>query len=200
MPSSLLRKLRPRRTDDDRGSVLAENAVITIVGAGIFLAVANSQLGEQFNEGVRQMVCLVRGPSCDMTWVEHDRPDEPEEFDWGFMATGGRGGDNAANKALGMELAAQRGFTGQEWSCLETLWSHESNWDHTARNPSGGASGIPQLHPSAHSFPPGYHDSPRIQIEWGLDYIQGRYGTPCAAWAFWQDPWPKDPRYSTNWY
>ena len=28
--------------------------------------------------------------------------------------------------------------------------------------------------------------SPRTQIRWGEDYIQGRYGTPCQAWAFWQ--------------
>jgi hypothetical protein len=28
--------------------------------------------------------------------------------------------------------------------------------------------------------------NPRTQIRWGEDYIQGWYGTPCQAWAFWQ--------------
>ncbi|MGH3125698.1 MAG: hypothetical protein ACRDND_32380 [Streptosporangiaceae bacterium] len=28
--------------------------------------------------------------------------------------------------------------------------------------------------------------NPRTQIRWGEDYIQGRYGTPCQAWSFWQ--------------
>ena len=28
--------------------------------------------------------------------------------------------------------------------------------------------------------------NPQTQIRWGEDYIQGRYGTPCQAWAFWQ--------------
>ena len=25
--------------------------------------------------------------------------------------------------------------------------------------------------------------NPTTQITWGLGYIQGRYGTPCSAWA-----------------
>ena len=28
--------------------------------------------------------------------------------------------------------------------------------------------------------------NPATQIQWGLDYIKRRYGTPCAAWSFWQ--------------
>ena len=28
--------------------------------------------------------------------------------------------------------------------------------------------------------------NPQTQIRWGEDYIQGRYGTPCQAWAYWQ--------------
>ena len=29
--------------------------------------------------------------------------------------------------------------------------------------------------------------TPATQIEWGLGYVQGRYGTPCGAWAHSQD-------------
>ncbi|MFC4560695.1 lytic transglycosylase domain-containing protein [Nocardiopsis mangrovi] len=192
-------RFRPDR-DDDRGSSFVEVGAITSLAATIILAIVQANYGDRINDGVRDMVCLVEGPECDgETWTEADRPEKPEKYDFGFTL-GGNGGDNEENKALGQELAAARGFTGREWDCLETLWSHESNWNHRAVNPSGGAAGIPQLHPAAHSFPPGYLESAQVQIEWGLDYIEGRYRTPCAAWAFWQDPYPKNAGYSTNWY
>ena len=28
-----------------------------------------------------------------------------------------------------------------------------------------------------------YMTNPATQIRWGLDYIRGRYGTPCSAWS-----------------
>ena len=31
-----------------------------------------------------------------------------------------------------------------------------------------------------------WETDPTTQIKWGLGYIQGRYGTPCDAWSFWQ--------------
>ena len=31
-----------------------------------------------------------------------------------------------------------------------------------------------------------WQTNPATQIKWGLGYIQGRYGTPCDAWSFWQ--------------
>jgi len=31
-----------------------------------------------------------------------------------------------------------------------------------------------------------WQTNPATQIKWGLGYIQGRYGTPCNAWAYWQ--------------
>ncbi|MYQ43768.1 lytic transglycosylase domain-containing protein, partial [Streptomyces sp. SID4985] len=28
--------------------------------------------------------------------------------------------------------------------------------------------------------------NPATQIKWGLSYMDGRYGSPCQAWSFWQ--------------
>lgn len=28
-----------------------------------------------------------------------------------------------------------------------------------------------------------WETNPSTQITWGLNYISGRYGTPCSAWA-----------------
>lgn len=119
----------------------------------------------------------------------------------------GQGGDPDANKILGQHMAAEKGWTGNEWACLLDLWTRESGWNHTADNPVSSAYGIPQAMVSAHRKDlndnyPGYYDSetpdpntpgtfdytggdPAVQIKWGLKYIEGRYRTPCAAVAFW---------------
>ena len=84
-------------------------------------------------------------------------------------------------------IAADRGWYGDEWTALYNIWRRESNFSPTAVNPSSGACGIPQAYPC--SKLPGF--GPRTdyvaQINWGLDYIAARYGTPSRAWTFWQN-------------
>lgn len=86
--------------------------------------------------------------------------------------------------SIGRSLAANRGWTGGEWQCLYSLWQKESGWNHLAANPSSGAYGIPQSLPGSKMAARGsdWRTNPATQIEWGLDYIGGRYGTPCGAW------------------
>jgi cell wall-associated NlpC family hydrolase len=78
---------------------------------------------------------------------------------------------------LGRAMAAQRGWTGQEWNDLYALWQRESGWNPNAQNPHSGAAGIPQ------DITGNFHGGGRGQIQWGLDYIAGRYGDPAGAWA-----------------
>lgn len=66
-----------------------------------------------------------------------------------------------------------------EFVCLDALWTKESGWRATADNPTSTAYGIAQLLTETSS-------DPRSQILRGLAYISARYGTPCAAWVFWQ--------------
>lgn len=91
------------------------------------------------------------------------------------------------NRAIGQDLAADYGWTGIEWQCLDNLWERESNWRHLVANPSSGAYGIPQALPANKmaTFGADYLTNPATQIAWGLDYISHRYGTPCYAWASW---------------
>lgn len=35
-------------------------------------------------------------------------------------------------------------------------------------------------------FGANWRDDASVQIAWGLNYIKGRYGSPSAAWAYWQ--------------
>jgi hypothetical protein len=92
-------------------------------------------------------------------------------------------------RALGQRLAAQRGWGAAQFACLDSLWNRESGWRVNASNPSG-AYGIPQALPGS-KMGPGWQSNPTVQITWGLNYIAGRYGTPCGAWAHSQ---------STGWY
>lgn len=86
----------------------------------------------------------------------------------------------AGNVALGQQLAASRGWTGEQWDCLYNLWMRESGWRTEAHNASG-AHGIPQALPGS-KMGAGWQSDPNVQINWGLGYIAGRYGSPCNAY------------------
>ena len=67
----------------------------------------------------------------------------------------------------------------------QPLWALESGWNIYASNPSSGAYGIPQALPGSKmaSAGPDWQGDAATQIRWGLSYIQGTYGSPCAAWS-----------------
>lgn len=99
-----------------------------------------------------------------------------------------------SNRALGQQMAADiYGWTGTQWSCLDNLWTRESNWRTEAGNKSSGAYGIPQALPGDKMAKYGsdWLTNPATQIRWGLAYIKGRYSTPCGAWSHFT---------SHNWY
>ncbi len=85
------------------------------------------------------------------------------------------------------------GWSSSQFSCLDPLWAHESGWSVTAANPGSGAYGIPQALPGSRmaSAGPDWQANAATQIRWGLEYIKGTYGSPCAAWAHEQ---------ATGWY
>jgi hypothetical protein len=94
------------------------------------------------------------------------------------------GGTPAANKALGLVMAAAYGWTGTEWSYLESGWQEESGWNQYAANdpsdPYNHAYGIPQANPGSKMASAGsnWESSPATQIKWGLGYIKDEYGSP----------------------
>ena len=82
-------------------------------------------------------------------------------------------------------LMAGFGFGPDQFGCLDSLWTRESGWNPSADNPSSSAYGIPQALPGSKMASAGadWATNPATQIEWGLGYIQDRYGSPCGAWA-----------------
>lgn len=92
------------------------------------------------------------------------------------------------NVKIGQQLAAGRGWTGEQFYCMYQLWQKESGWNTTSGNPSTGAYGIPQALPGSKMASVGsdWRSNPATQITWGMGYIAGRYGTPCGAWSTFQ--------------
>jgi hypothetical protein len=66
-----------------------------------------------------------------------------------------------------------------QMSCLSKLYGKESAWNYKAN--SGSHWGIPQGRSEY------LRDATaEQQVMWGLKYIDNRYGSPCAAWDFFQ--------------
>jgi len=99
----------------------------------------------------------------------------------------------SGNRAIGCTLMLEVGFKLDQFPCLDKLFKKESGWNHRASNSGSGAYGIPQALPGNKmaKFGADWKTNPATQIEWGLDYIKGRYSTPCGAWSHSQ---------STGWY
>jgi hypothetical protein len=83
------------------------------------------------------------------------------------------------------QMLSQFGWSSSQFSCLQPLWALESGWNIYASNPGSGAYGIPQALPGSKmaSAGPDWQSDAATQIRWGLSYIQGTYGSPCAAWS-----------------
>ncbi|TWG94645.1 hypothetical protein L615_005500000170 [Nocardioides sp. J9] len=88
-------------------------------------------------------------------------------------------------KDIARALLPEFGFSSDQFGCLDSLWTRESNWRWNADNPTSSAYGIPQALPGSKMSSAGadWATNPATQIRWGLGYIQGRYGSPCSAWG-----------------
>ncbi|MFJ9346120.1 transglycosylase SLT domain-containing protein [Streptomyces sp. NPDC101237] len=75
-----------------------------------------------------------------------------------------------------------------QFAAFSKIVSHESGWNPSASNSSSGAYGLVQALPGSKMASAGtdWKTNPATQIKWGLDYMNSRYGSPTAAWSFWQ--------------
>lgn len=79
------------------------------------------------------------------------------------------------------------GFPPDQWGDLVNIVNKESSWNIDARNPNGGAFGLFQfLGGTKKAYLPDESTDPLVQGQAGMKYIRDRYGSPAAAWAFWQ--------------
>jgi hypothetical protein len=91
------------------------------------------------------------------------------------------------------QIARQIVGDAAQFQCFSNIVSRESSWNPQATNPSSGAYGLVQALPGSKMASAGadWRTNPTTQIRWGLNYMNSRYGGPCAAWSFWQ---------AHNWY
>jgi TP901 family phage tail tape measure protein len=76
---------------------------------------------------------------------------------------------------------------GDQFGALDFIFTNESGWDPFSVNPSSGAAGIAQsLGHGAVTL-----GDWKSQVDWGINYMDQRYGSPNAAAAFWR---------AHNWY
>lgn len=101
--------------------------------------------------------------------------------------------DPAGARAYAASAIGGYGWGEGEYNCLVLLWNRESGWRADAYNASSGAYGIPQSLPGSKMASAGddWRTNAATQINWGLGYIDARYGSPCGAWEH-SEGW--------NWY
>ena len=80
-----------------------------------------------------------------------------------------------------------KGMSMGEWKCLRNLWQNESHFNPHALNMGSKAYGIAQFLPVTWgNYKLAKTSVASSQIEYGLHYIQVRYGNACNAWKFHQ--------------
>jgi hypothetical protein len=96
-------------------------------------------------------------------------------------------------KELGFVMVIGKGWSIEQWNCVDFIVMHESSWSVTADNPTSSAYGIPQALPGSKMATHGreWRTSAWVQIAWMLDYMRARYGSPCGAWKH---------KRATGWY
>ena len=94
------------------------------------------------------------------------------------------GAVNIDSKTYAKSLAiVEYNWKNEELKCLGKLWGKESAWNYEAESPTQDY-GIPQRHMSKNTKEEieRFLSNPYIQVSWGLNYIDHRYGSPCEAW------------------
>jgi len=93
--------------------------------------------------------------------------------------------DTTADNPVSIKEYA-KSLVGTEWESFNTIIIKESNWNYQAQNPSSSAYGLCQTMMSIYEddLPVTFRENPYQQIDWCVDYISKRYGTPSEALVF----------------
>ncbi|WP_243059201.1 lytic transglycosylase domain-containing protein [Nocardioides sp. SR21] len=162
---------------------VAEDLGSTVSGAASDAPTVDGSVGDSADDAVD------REPTVSRAFDRRDAPDPAKKaalsVDDGPAVTRTVSLADGDPRDIAQALMPQFGFGSDQFGCLDSLWTRESNWDPAAHNPSSGAHGIPQSLPGSKmaTAGPDWETNPVTQITWGLGYIQDRYGSPCSAWA-----------------
>jgi|GEM_PF-620073 len=95
----------------------------------------------------------VLGGWCALpAWAGEPDPKPAHVRGWRTRATAGpeqKAPLKTRLKAYAFRLLTRYAWRGgEQFRCLDSLWTRESNWNHRAKNPTSGAYGIPQALPA----------------------------------------------------
>lgn len=81
------------------------------------------------------------------------------------------------------------GWSKKDYESAVNIIIKESSINPNSVNKSSGACGLFQAYPCSKAIKkyPDYMTNYKSQVNWGLNYIKGRYKTPTKAWEFWQE-------------
>ena len=142
-----------------------------------------------------QLQADVSAALADRAQPQVTRSDSRAEADPRKKDTLSLGGSNTMSRTedlsdedprdIARALLSSYGWDDDQFSCLDSLWTRESNWNVHADNPNSSAYGIPQALPGSKMASAGddWANNAVTQIKWGLGYIEDRYGSPCSAWG-----------------
>ncbi|MFT4051740.1 MAG: lytic transglycosylase domain-containing protein [Microbacterium sp.] len=153
----------------------------TIADAQAFLA-ASDGVVDLGRDGMVYTVYVTPTPTPTETTETETETTSSDSTEWTVPIVSA---DPTTAQAVAYAMVQARGWGDDEFACLVALWNKESGWRVNAYNSSSGAYGIPQALPGSKMASAGsdWETNPATQITWGLDYISGRYGTPCVAWS-----------------
>ena len=183
-----------------KNALVLSTVAAAVTGVSVGVGVLGGDAGSDLAAPTADLGTLVRSTgNADAATVRTDdlsRSDQRGESDPAKVAslldendvaaiTDARRLSDSDPRDIARALLSEFGFSGDQFGCLDSLWTRESNWRINADNPSSSAYGIPQALPGSKMSSAGadWATNPATQIRWGLGYIQDRYGSPCGAWG-----------------
>jgi hypothetical protein len=150
-------------------------------------AIMSTLGGDEFSSGAMQMVGAADRATEQqmMDTNQFMQPQVSGTSPQDAQVTFAPAGDRNALKQYAQSLMSQYGFNPEDFQALDQLWQRESGWNPLAQNPTSTAFGIAQfLNGTWKGTGIQKTTNPYQQIQAGLQYIKGRYGSPSNALAF----------------
>ncbi|WMX45285.1 transglycosylase SLT domain-containing protein [Streptomyces roseicoloratus] len=191
-------------SDDNFEATAADTTLLADIPAGEQAQVQVSSLAEQANVQAAAADSLARKSAEEAARIQAAKDAEAKKKAADKAEKERKEAEERANRSAvrdASSFSAQGSYTiaevkaiarqmipADQFQCFSNIVDHESGWNYRAVNPSSGAYGLVQALPGSKMSSAGadWQTNPATQIKWGLSYMDGRYGSPCGAWSFWQ--------------
>ncbi|MEV7278297.1 transglycosylase SLT domain-containing protein [Streptomyces sp. NPDC093111] len=190
--------------DDNFEATAADTTLLADIPAGEQARVQVSSLSEQADVQAAAADSLVRKSAEEAARVqaakdaeakkkaadkaEKERKEEAERASRSSLRDASSFSAQGSYSVSEVKAMARQMIPADQFQCFSNIVDHESGWNYRAVNAGSGAYGLVQALPGSKMSTAGadWQTNPATQIKWGLSYMDGRYGSPCGAWSFWQ--------------